>query len=126
MAKVTEVVLELKEGLPNYSGRTATVKVVADEEESLDVSACLIQLRQEIRNGWKLGTDALPVQGAATAQTVAAPAAEKPAEEPKAKTKKAKEEAPKPAEKPADKPAEPAKMPDAAPKSSLSSFLDED
>lgn len=50
--KVTEIIVEIKEGLPNYSGRTATVKVVANADECLNIPSVIAGIRAEILIGF--------------------------------------------------------------------------
>lgn len=52
MPKVIEITVEIKEGLPNYSGRTTTVKVVALEDEDLIISSNIAMIRAQVFMGW--------------------------------------------------------------------------
>ena len=57
--KITQLTVELKDGLPNYSSRTASVIVVADENESIDVTQTIAGCYTAIRAGWNLQTGVL-------------------------------------------------------------------
>lgn len=50
--KIVSVRVELKQGLPNYSSRTAEVVAVADESESLDIQGVVLSLSAEIKQAW--------------------------------------------------------------------------
>lgn len=50
--KVTEVRVEIKTGLPNYSSRTTSVVVVADEDESLDIVQTVRGANENIQAAW--------------------------------------------------------------------------
>lgn len=52
--KITRVILEVKQGLPNYSARTATVEAcVDDSEDSLDIVAAITRIKMEIETAWQ-------------------------------------------------------------------------
>jgi hypothetical protein len=50
--KIIEIRYDVKQGLPNYSSRGASVLAVADEGDSLDVAATLEHLASLIREAW--------------------------------------------------------------------------
>jgi hypothetical protein len=50
--KVTKVVVELKQGLPNYSSRTASLECVADEGENLDPINVINTMTENIKAAW--------------------------------------------------------------------------
>ena len=50
--KTVSMTLEIRTGLPNYSSRTTSVTVVADENESLDIKETVRSLDLEIRAAW--------------------------------------------------------------------------
>lgn len=49
--KITNIKLEVKVGLPNYSSKTVAVEATADEGESLDPTGVLKILSKEITDG---------------------------------------------------------------------------
>ena len=82
MSKITEVRLSIRQGLPNYSSREASVVVVADEAESLDVVKKLQEVKTQIES-------ALQASGTVPRIEVSTPEPAKPAEASKEKPKTA-------------------------------------
>lgn len=50
--KISQISVELKQGLPNYSSRSATVVCTADADESLDIAETIIRIHEEVREAW--------------------------------------------------------------------------
>jgi len=50
--KITKISVELKQGLPNYSSRAASVEAVADEGETLDPVSNIKKLTEQIKTAW--------------------------------------------------------------------------
>jgi hypothetical protein len=50
--KINNIVVEIKTGLPNHSGRTTTVTAVADEGECLNIEETIRLIDGEIRAAW--------------------------------------------------------------------------
>jgi len=53
--KVVNIRIELKQGLPNYSSRTAEVIAIADESESLDIIKTISELTSQVKAAWGPG-----------------------------------------------------------------------
>lgn len=50
--KINRITVELKQGLPNYSSRSALVEALADEGESLDIKKTIKDLSDRIKSAW--------------------------------------------------------------------------
>lgn len=50
--KVAEITIEIKTGLPNYSSRTTTVKVVAEEDEAMPIEETIKEVDTSIKRAW--------------------------------------------------------------------------
>lgn len=51
--KIAQIVVEVKEGLPNYSSRTASVTATAEGDESLDIVTHIAGLQAQIKEGFR-------------------------------------------------------------------------
>lgn len=54
--KIVSITVGIKQGLPNYSSRTADAVAVADEGESLDIKRVVLELSNEIKTAWSPAT----------------------------------------------------------------------
>ncbi len=61
MSKVIQVTVELKQGLPNYSSRAASVVIVADEGESLDLGTVIQRGQTDIKAAFEGKQTTAPV-----------------------------------------------------------------
>ena len=70
MSKRTRIVVAQRQGLPNYSHREASVELVADEDESLNVVKEIRKLQAEIREAWGEAKTSSDVSKTSTPQEV--------------------------------------------------------
>lgn len=68
--KTVQMTVEIRTGLPNYSSRTTSATVVADEGESLDIKTVTKQLAGEIKEAWSSNGSKKPVKAQKPTNTI--------------------------------------------------------